>query len=107
MTATHTHVGRAIRDRRNELGLTQFTVARAADISMGFLSDLENEKRDVSTGRLRRIAIALRTTAGSLLDGLVSRPPRDELAALEARVRRLEEIAGVSTDDGDVSPART
>jgi len=57
---------RAIRDKR---GLTQDQLADKAKISTGFLSDVENGKRNVSSENLLKIANALGASADYLLRG--------------------------------------
>jgi transcriptional regulator with XRE-family HTH domain len=57
---------RAIREKR---GLTQDQLADKAKISTGFLSDVENAKRNVSSENLLKIANALGASADYLLRG--------------------------------------
>jgi transcriptional regulator with XRE-family HTH domain len=57
---------RAIREKR---GLTQDQLADKAKISTGFLSDVENGKRNVSSENLLKIANALGASADYLLRG--------------------------------------
>jgi transcriptional regulator with XRE-family HTH domain len=57
---------RAIREKR---GLTQDQLADKAKISTGFLSDVENSKRNVSSENLLKIANALGASADYLLRG--------------------------------------
>ena len=48
-------LGRAIRDRRRELGYTQAFLAEYAGISASFLSELENGKETIQTGKLLKV----------------------------------------------------
>ena len=57
---------RAIREKR---GLTQDQLADKAKISTGFLSDVENGKRNVSSENLLKIANALGASVDYLLRG--------------------------------------
>ena len=57
---------RAIREKR---GLTQDQLADKAKISTGFLSDVENGKRNVSSENLLKIANSLGASADYLLRG--------------------------------------
>lgn len=59
--------GERIAQRRKALDMTQKYVAAMAGISVPFLSDLENGKRDTTTAVLLRIAKALECSAGDLL----------------------------------------
>lgn len=45
-------LGQAIRDRRRELGYTQAFLADYAGISTSFLSELENGKETIQTGKM-------------------------------------------------------
>jgi y4mF family transcriptional regulator len=45
-------LGRAIRDRRKELGYTQSFLADYAGISTSFLSELENGKETIQVGKM-------------------------------------------------------
>lgn len=60
-------VGRELRQRRNELGLSLREVAELTDLSIGFLSQLENDQVSPSLASLDRIAHALRTPIFELL----------------------------------------
>lgn len=62
--------GPRIRQRRIEIGLTQQTLAQLADISVGFVSEIEKGKRNPSGRVLLRIASALRTTTDWVLRGV-------------------------------------
>jgi transcriptional regulator with XRE-family HTH domain len=62
-------VGERIRKRRLELGWTQDQLCQKAGISKGFLSDLENDKRNVSATNLLDIARALSLSLDYLMTG--------------------------------------
>ncbi len=66
-------VGDRIREVREKVGKTQAELADAAEVSKGFLCDVENNKRNVSAQVLLRIANSL----GASLDYLL-RGPNDE-----------------------------
>jgi transcriptional regulator with XRE-family HTH domain len=61
--------GDRIREIREKRGLTQEQLAKAADISKGFLSDVENNKRNISSQALLRIANHLGASVDYLLQG--------------------------------------
>jgi transcriptional regulator with XRE-family HTH domain len=62
-------MGRRIADRREELGLTQKELADRADLSVTFLSEVENGKRNISSVKLLRVADALDTTMDFIARG--------------------------------------
>jgi len=62
-------IGDRIKTRRNELGWTQDQLAQRANLSKGFLSDLENDKRGVGAETLHSIARALGTGIEELMTG--------------------------------------
>jgi len=64
------HVGARIRSRRKELGFTQNDICREAGISKGFLSDVENGKRNLSSSHLLDISIVLECSCDFLLKGV-------------------------------------
>lgn len=62
-------VGERIKARRLELGWTQEELCQKANISTGFLSDLENNKRSVSAETLLGIARVLSLSLDYLMKG--------------------------------------
>ena len=62
-------VGDRIREIREELELTQDQLASHAGLSKGFLSDVENNKRNLSSRNLLSIANAVGTSVDYLLRG--------------------------------------
>lgn len=62
-------VGDRIREIREDLGLTQDQLAARAGVSKGFLSDVENNKRNLSSRNLLSIATAVGTSVDYLLRG--------------------------------------
>lgn len=62
-------VGDRIRQVRDHRRMTQDRLAEIADISKGFLSDVENNNRNLSSEYLLRIANALGTSVDYLLKG--------------------------------------
>jgi transcriptional regulator with XRE-family HTH domain len=61
--------GDRIRELREKRRMTQDQLAKAADISKGFLSDVENNKRNISSQALLRIANCLGASIDYLLRG--------------------------------------
>jgi XRE family transcriptional regulator, fatty acid utilization regulator len=62
-------LGERIRERRVELRWTQEILAKKADISTSFLSDLENNNRSVGADRLLDIARVLGVSLDFLMKG--------------------------------------
>ena len=61
--------GERIKRIREKKGLTQEKLAEACDISKGFLSDVENNKRNISSQKLLSIANILGASLEYLLRG--------------------------------------
>jgi len=62
-------VGDRIRELREKRKMTQEQLAKAADISKGFLSDVENNNRNISSQGLLKIANSLGASVDYLLRG--------------------------------------
>jgi transcriptional regulator with XRE-family HTH domain len=65
-------VGERIRDIRLDLGLNQEQLAEQAGLSKGFLSDVENSKRNIGSENLLKIANVLGASVDYLLRGEIS-----------------------------------
>lgn len=62
-------IGRRISGIRKERGYTQEKLAELADISIQFLSDIENDKKNMTVKTLRKIADALHVTTDYIIYG--------------------------------------
>ena len=71
-------VGRAVREQRERLGLSQEAVARRAKMDRAYLSNLEGGSRNPSVEVVERLAKALDTTPGQLLDTAEGFRKKDE-----------------------------
>ncbi len=80
-------LGRAVRDRRQALGLSQEQLAAACDLDRSFLGEIDRGRRNVTLPTLFRLAVGLQTTPGALLDEAYE-ALRDENAWFDAAVRR-------------------
>lgn len=65
------NTGERIREVREKRNLTQEELAKKAEISKGFLSDVENNKRNIGSQGLLRIANELGASVDYLLAGRV------------------------------------
>lgn len=71
--------GDRIKEIRDARGMTQDQLADKAGISKGFLSDVENNKRNVSSENLLRIANVLGASVDYLLRGDARPASREEV----------------------------
>lgn len=67
--------GDRIREVRQKRGLTQDQLASKAGLSKGFLSDVENNKTDIGSTALLKIADVLGASVDYLLRGDLAEPP--------------------------------
>lgn len=87
-------VGARIRRRREELGWTQDQLARKANISKSFLSDVENGKRNVGADKLLDISRALNRS----LDYLMTGKDADSSEPLPSEVQIPKALAKFAAD---------
>ena len=66
--ARRVEVGRLLRELRQERGLTQAALARAARMGQASLSNYEKGRRDIPSGTLLSVASALGLSIGGVLD---------------------------------------
>lgn len=73
-----TTLGERVKAARQSLGWTQDKLSQEAGISKSFLSEIENDKANVSGENLMRVATALDTSLDYLMKGefFVERKPR-------------------------------
>lgn len=65
--------GGRVRASRENAGMTQDELRRAAGLSKGFLSDIENDKRNISVDTLCALSDALKVPIEWLLRGCKSK----------------------------------
>ena len=63
-------IGERIRERRNELGISQEKLALKAEIDRTYLAGVESGKRNLSIKSLEKIVKALDTTFEDLFKGM-------------------------------------
>ncbi len=67
--------GARVRAARNQLGVSQEELADRAGVDRTYVSGIERGRRNVALVNLLRLATALDTDAGALVEGL--RPPTE------------------------------
>src|SRR5690606_5604441 len=97
-------LGRNIRERRRELGLTLAQVAELIDRAPSQLSAIENGKREPKLSMLRVLATALQTTVDDLLDAKAM-GGRAELEVAVERAQRGPVFQALGIEPIRVSPA--
>ena len=73
-------VGERIRTLRKAQGVTVERLAEAADISVQYVSDIERGRKNMTIPILKRIVLALHTTADYLLFGRTELGPLGDAA---------------------------
>jgi hypothetical protein len=71
-------IGEELRRRRNEQGRTLRDVSRDAQVSLGYLSELERGQKEASSELLAAVCNALDTPLSSLLAGVSAEVARRE-----------------------------
>lgn len=84
--STGNTLGEILRSARSAKRLTLRAVADAADISHGFVADLELGRRNASDDVLERISTAI----GADFDEVMRAAARIRIAALKAKLEQLE-----------------
>ncbi len=69
MTVDFKEIGRRIKDRRTEIGLSQEALAEQADLSPAYISHIERTTKKPSLSALIRLAASLDVTLDYLLAG--------------------------------------
>jgi transcriptional regulator with XRE-family HTH domain len=91
-------VGDRIRERRTKLGWTQDDLASKAGLSKGFLSDVENNKRNVGADSLLDLAEALNVSLDYLMKGEMVRA-KEKTLEIPADLAEFASQAGISFRD--------
>ena len=68
MGPIHTRLGMKIKELRTERGITQEALARKADISLGYVTRLENGRHEPTLTTLAKIAKVLKVKVADLLE---------------------------------------
>lgn len=88
-------LGDRIREIRQSLGWTQDQLAKEAQISKSFLSEIENSKSDVSGEKLLKIANALNASLDYLMKG---ESPENKI--MKKPVEVPHELSEMADEDG-------
>ncbi len=91
--------GARIREIREKRGMTQDQLAKKADISKGFLSDVENDKRNIGSQGLLRIANELGASVDYLLAGRVTENVENEQIIIPHELSQAAEALELSYSD--------
>jgi transcriptional regulator with XRE-family HTH domain len=84
-------VGDRIREIREDLQITQDRLAERAGLSKGFLSDVENNKRNISSENLLKIANVLGASVDYLLRGEVAEHANVEAVVIPPELSQAAE----------------
>ena len=91
--------GERIRQIREKRGMTQDQLSEAAGISKGFLSDVENNNKNISSQALLRIANALGASVDYLLQGAVRESAQREPIVIPPELSSVAEEEGLSYNE--------
>ena len=93
------NTGERIREIREKRSLTQEQLAKQAAMSKGFLSDVENNKRNIGSQGLLRIANALGASVDYLLAGKAAESVENEQILIPPELSRAAEELNLSYSD--------
>lgn len=68
-SAVNGAIGKRLRKRREQTGLTRERLAEYADISVQFLADIETGRKGMTVQTLRKLALALHCSTDELIFG--------------------------------------
>lgn len=88
--------GDRIRKVREKKGMTQEKLAEACEISKGFLSDVENNKRNMGSQKLLKIANVLGASLEYLLRGELGKAVETEPIVIPSELSRAAEDLNLS-----------
>jgi len=99
-------VGERIREIRDKRGLTQDQLCQKANISKGFLSDVENGKRNISSQKLLEVANVLGASIDYLLKGGMKKEAKNTPVTIPPELSEAaEQLRATYTDTLDVLEA--
>jgi transcriptional regulator with XRE-family HTH domain len=89
-------VGDRIREIREEMQMNQDQLAERAGLSKGFLSDIENNKRNIGSANLLRIANVLGASVDYLLRGEIAESGNKEPVVVPPELSQAAEELDLS-----------
>jgi transcriptional regulator with XRE-family HTH domain len=89
-------VGDRIRQVREQVGMTQDAVAGSAGLSKGFISEVENNKRNISAQNLLKVANALSASVQYLLEGGEYQRRENRPVVIPAELSKAAEQLGLT-----------
>jgi transcriptional regulator with XRE-family HTH domain len=89
-------IGDRIREIREEMQMNQDKLAELAGLSKGFLSDVENNKRNISSENLLRIANVLGASVDYLLRGEIAESGTAEPVVIPSELSQAAEELDLS-----------
>lgn len=88
--------GKRIREIREKRNLTQEELAKKAGMSKGFLSDVENDKTNIGSQGILRLANELGASVDYLLAGKVTENAKNEQIIIPQELSEAAEELGLS-----------
>lgn len=88
--------GKRIREIREKRGLTQEELAKKARMSKGFLSDVENDKTNIGSQGILKLANELGASVDYLLAGRVSENAQNEQIIIPQELSQVAEELSLS-----------
>lgn len=92
-------IGERIREIREKRGMTQEQLAKRAELSKGFLSDVENDKRNIGSQGLLRIANELGASVDYVLAGKIVEGAETEQILIPQELSQAAEELNLSYSD--------
>lgn len=100
MSSSRETMGRRVAETRARKGLTQRELAQKAELSVPFVSEIENDKRNVSSDVLLRLADVLGVSMDYLMKGEVRREtPQERAPTFPPSLNRAAQERGWSYAD--------
>lgn len=96
----NSEIGRRIKERRQELGLTQMQLAEKAHISTSQVCYLESGKRNSSAITINTLSEVLNCSAEWLLKGITSKSPQNNSPKEVSGIKDDPNIKELSTTEG-------
>lgn len=97
----HSSLGRRVAQCREQLGWTQKKLAEEAEISVTFLSEVENDKRVPGAEVLLRLATALGTSLDYLMRGEMPAAPTRHPIVIPPGLAEFADEVGLSVSEAN------